>query len=142
MRAPTLELTGRGRVTQRHPYAAHDDEHGAWAGDCLRACVASIFDLHIEDVPHFAQLDCEGLGDWPLLLDRWCRARGWISTTKPASWLDEHTEPCIVGGRSPRASHVVVRCDDGTLWDPSPTRDGLLPDSVRFVIIFEPIVDL
>ena len=49
------------------------DENGdrVVAGDCMRACVASVFELPLEDVPHFAGLD-DWYGEWL----RWLEARG------------------------------------------------------------------
>lgn len=34
----------------------HDPEHGK-NGDCWRACIASVLELPIEDVPHFGDMD-------------------------------------------------------------------------------------
>lgn len=41
------------------------DEHGdnVQRGDCMRACVASLFELPLEDVPHFVERDT-WYGDW------------------------------------------------------------------------------
>lgn len=49
------------------------DEHGdnVQRGDCMRACVASLFELPLEDVPHFVEQN-DWHGEWV----RWLRARG------------------------------------------------------------------
>lgn len=67
-------------VEQR--YMAIFDEHGdnLQRGDCLTACIASIFELPIDEVPFFVQED-----DWYRAYHDWVRTRGlcieraWIS---------------------------------------------------------------
>lgn len=48
------------------------DEHGdsIVKGDCMRACVASLFELPLDDVPHFVESD-----RWWALWEEWLAAR-------------------------------------------------------------------
>jgi hypothetical protein len=94
-------------------------------GNCLQAAVASLLELPIEDVPHFAQYDNadHALLWWDALVG-WVHQAGW-----EAAWLDEAPgeELCIIGGKSPRGvNHVCVGRGDVVVWDPHPSRDGLL----------------
>lgn len=57
------------------------DPPNSW-GDCTRACVASIFELAAENVPHFAELgNCPALEDgtrpWWNNLIAWLNVRGY-----------------------------------------------------------------
>lgn len=54
-----------------------DGKEGRPIGDCLRACVASIFELPIEDVPHFAAAP-----SWFGAMHEWLRPMGLVVETK------------------------------------------------------------
>ena len=43
-------------------------------GNCFQACVASLLDLPLDDVPHFC--DCNS---WPMNFHRWLEDRGLTS---------------------------------------------------------------
>lgn len=129
----------------------HDPANGSW-GDCTRACVASIFELPAEEVPHF----CEGseanriMEDgitrvWYKRLIDWLEARGFSCIQFN---LDEDTaewpEACcqfhyIRGGETRRGTpHDTVwfggkMVHDPAVYDPV----GLLPDAwPQTVLIF------
>lgn len=51
-----------------------DGQDGRPNGDCLRACVASIFELPIEEVPHF--VDINPPSGWLTALQEWLRPFG------------------------------------------------------------------
>ena len=42
-------------------------------GDCMRACVATITGIPIEEIPNFSEPDLP----WENLLNEWLRSRGW-----------------------------------------------------------------
>lgn len=92
---------------------------GMPGGNCWSACVASLLELPIEDVPYF-------LDDWPEKFNRWIEARGFYAVTI----ADERFVPggyCIIGGHSPRGiPHAVVGCRDRIVHDPHPSREGLV----------------
>jgi hypothetical protein len=102
-------------------------------GDCLRACVASVFELPIEDVPHFVAED-----DWWNAWRRWTEDRGFILGNAFHSFEDD--DPTNLNGhpsegiywiatvKSPRlvkedgtpGLHVVVMRGGELAWDPHP----------------------
>lgn len=109
-------------------------------GDCLRACVASIFDLPLEEVPHFLH---DGGGDstsgedwWWTRLFRWAAARG----LEPVFTLDEPQGYSIAGGKSPRGpwGHWVVWQAGQCAHDPNPARGGLVGAPQDF-LCFKPV---
>ncbi|MBL8578095.1 MAG: hypothetical protein JNK47_12780 [Mesorhizobium sp.] len=91
-------------------------------GDCVRACVASILDLALADVPHFVAAND---AYWAGALDDWCDNRG-IELIH----LEGHFAfnfPVMLSGASPRSGrHAVVGQGGGVLHDPHPSRDGLV----------------
>ncbi len=114
------------------------------SGDCLAACLASILDLDLDEVPNFSpaamlkrygeQLppEVEDLQDWAVA--EWLRPRGFTAESI-SPWCAEGGEwafPRVdVGGlliasawspRLPDMAHAVVTLDGTLLWDPHPRR--------------------
>lgn len=86
-------------------------------GNCLQAAVASLLDLDLGHVPHFVEHD-----DWLERLVDFGAERGYRVAYR--------AHPVAFGlafGRSPRnAAHAVVCLDGEIVWDPHPSRDGLV----------------
>lgn len=105
-------------------------------GDCLRACICSIFELPIRDVPHFAAED-----DWYGALNRWVEGRGFrlsvafirfeedeptILTGHPSDgiyWIADVLSPRLLNEKGKPGIHEVVMCGGELAWDPHPQRD-------------------
>lgn len=88
-------------------------------GNCLQAAVASLLDLDLAAVPHFILH-----ADWLERMVAFGAAWGYRVLHRPAS------APVAFGlavGPSPRGVIHAVVCIDGQLvWDPHPSRDGLI----------------
>lgn len=113
------------------------------AGDCYRACVASILELSREAVPHFME-DFPSADEFARRESRWLGEVGWrvitfavaapnaAATPKVEAVLEmmgEHNPALtyILGGQSSRAdvNHCVV-CQGGqVVHDPHPSRLGI-----------------
>jgi hypothetical protein len=95
---------------------------GAPEGNCLPACIASLLELSIDDVPHF------GADNWLDTLTRWLAPRGFypICATLPTDWRPAGLY--ILAGKSPRGDflHAVVARGDEIVHDPHPSRAGVL----------------
>ena len=121
-----LDAAPSGPVKQ----AAHDD--------CYRACVATVLDLPLSDVPHFYREAlawpsstsdrCPGVYD---LIRNWARTRGFAALFLPAAqslaYVLEQTyrlnpeAPFILGGTSIYGTgHAVVVCGGRINHDPMP----------------------
>ncbi len=103
----------------------HQTEFGNEKGNCYQACIASIFELELSEVPNFCVTT----------------RLNWFEAVQ--LWLYEydlcliHIEPCtfpwvkgmyhIMSGKSPRGDwmHSVVGCDGEMEFDPHPSGDGL-----------------
>ncbi|MGV9427078.1 hypothetical protein ACWDO7_22680 [Streptomyces sp. NPDC003656] len=96
----------------------HDDPSGR-PGNCLQATVASLLDLPLDEVPHFAEHD-----DWLQRLFDFCHSHGY------ALEFQRVTKYCAYGmawGPSPRGvRHAVCWADGRMSHDPHPSRAGLL----------------
>lgn len=100
-------------------------------GDCLRTAVASLLELPVEAVPHFALFDAPG--DWFEVFTMWLRGRG--LRIQP---LAEPDQECLALGRSPRdVEHVVVWGPRGLLHDPHPSRAGIIARQFWAVVPIE-----
>lgn len=84
-------------------------------GDCLRACVASILELPLADVPDFALFGPNWM--WALVAFAEC----------DFDTYGEHSGVFIANGPGPRGTrHSVVYEDYAMVHDPHPSRAGLL----------------
>lgn len=93
-------------------------------GNCLQACVASLFELEIDEVPRF-----EGSKQF-FDLTRWLRTRN-----VGVSWMQEiryFMAPYIRSGKSPRGNwhHAVIYDMNNLLHDPHPDGTGIEPEEV------------
>lgn len=136
-------------------------------GNCFQACIASLFEMRLDFVPHF----CDGAigGEWWDPFVEWCaRVAGYapIQFKCDSSWGGWESLSggvlCILSGAShtfPDTKHVVVgklvaelhEVKDGikqrvmmwrTIHDPNPSRKGLKgqPEEVLFFIKINPKV--
>jgi hypothetical protein len=97
-------------------------------GNCFQACVASIMELSIDEVPHFCDHP-----NWPSNFDYWLDAYNlyWVEFMCPNGGPDGRSEYWghhIISGPSPRGDflHAVVGVGDTIIHDPHPSRDGVL----------------
>jgi hypothetical protein len=139
MRRITQTLLGPG---DGYPHS------GLVPGNCMQAAIASMLDLDLAAVPHFALFE-----DWRRALHMWARPYGWDTlslgegphvqgwTLTGGARLDraDLPDPLLLLGTSPRGTdHAVVgtrykRC----VWDPHPSRVGL--SEVRWFVPFLPV---
>lgn len=110
---------------------------GPIEGNCFTACVASLLELSLDDVPWFMTPDD---GRWLERLQAWCGTRGLAAKYWPArGWCDEDPEArpflgvptglAIMSGESPRNAgvfHAVIARAGALVHDPNPSRAGVL----------------
>lgn len=123
-------------------------------GNCFAACVASLLEIGIDDVPDLGDWN----SDWLLPLNRWLARSGlgyveFHIAGEPSQRLPRGLY-AILGGQSPRhlqevdgapVGHSVVGFigDDWTfkiVHDPHPSRDGIegVVESVGFILQLDP----
>jgi len=109
-------------------------------GNCFSACVASMLEIPLADVPYFMADD-----RWFEKFKRWLEQRGfWAVCFKlDGDWLPDGLH--ILSGKSPRdpenpdALHSVVARGNAIVHDPHPSRSGLLSrDDVVLLIPHDP----
>lgn len=127
----------------------HDPENGSW-GDCTRACVASIFNLPAESVPHFCEggelpPDAEGYMPWERRLRSWLAERGYgllhiqFNDRLDAGWQQSLQFHYVRGGKTSRGTnHDTVYFGDSLVHDPRSDQPiGILKDVFpQWVMIF------
>lgn len=88
-------------------------------GNCVQAAVACLLDMDLDDVPHFARI-----GGWLEWLCTWAALNGWLVLRHNPGY---QARMAIASGPSPRGvQHAVVMLDGEIVWDPHPSRDGIL----------------
>lgn len=117
----------------------HDPDNGQY-GDCLRTCIACLFDLNVEEVPHLHDNGAEH-SEAMAALDRWLsdylpdrdvalfRLGLYCSPEHIMQYMAAHNPGMIylLSGKSPRhdAGHVVIARDRDIIHDPHPDGTGL-----------------
>ncbi len=90
-------------------------------GNCLQAAVASLFDLELDDVPHFVA-EPES-ARWLDRMCTWAVSRRMFVRYRPTP---EGVARGIAVGPTERGTHHANVVRDGRLvWDPHPSRAGL-----------------
>lgn len=114
-------------------------------GDCFRACVASIFEFPIKDMPNFWEHTQDTSEFWKFV-DAWMvRKFGIRCISVKFNKEDLHLIDgilCVACAKSPRCKdedHAVV-WQDGLIHDPHPSSAGLVeePDSFTLFIPINP----
>lgn len=94
-------------------------------GNCFQAAIASVLNMPLEAVPHFSQFTW-----WPAALELWARglsAQGLTYKEKYEDGIEIPDRLCLVYGRSERdVDHAVVGHGGQIVWDPHPSRAGLV----------------
>lgn len=107
-------------------------------GNCFATCIASILEAPLAEVPNFCNSDL-----WRWDLNRWLAPRGltYVDVSLPGDARDELVEFWgyhVISGDGPRGHrHSVVGLKGEIVWDPHPSRAGLLgkPDDWEFGLL-------
>lgn len=111
----------------------HDIANGVY-GNCFSACLASLLELHIDQVPHFTAHIPKGQREWTDLVNAWLRRRDLAYFEVEASRFDlwvpvlEGIGYYVLTGPSPRGpdwDHAVVARGGRIVHDPHPDDTGL-----------------
>lgn len=101
----------------------HDPENNS-VGDCFRACIASVLEVPVAAVPHFALLG----NRWSLVAENYCESLGrellW-SDGKPPEKL--HAIVTVQSPRNTDVRHSVVYHGGEMVHDPHPDKSGGKP---------------
>ena len=118
-------------------------------GECVRASAATILGLPLESVPRLDPLAASLRGKSQPELERdFYRSQGYnlvLIEAEPPDVIPDDvlaslpSVPHLMSGESPRGTmHRVVACGGRTIWDPHPSREGLV--SVHSVGFLFPVV--
>lgn len=111
---------------------------GVPGGNCFSACIASLLELSIDDVPYFmGDFSEPDDGEWFNRLNDWLRPRGFVALFFLYQSLADFPSLCVLGGASSRGPHSCVGRRGEIVWDPHPSRSGLT--SVEDVTILVPL---
>lgn len=112
-------------------------------GDCFRACVASIFEFPINDMPNFWEQTQDVTEFWELNNDWLTKNKGYRCVSLEFKKEDRHWVDgllCVACAKSPRGDidHAVV-WKDGIVHDPHPSNTGLAEEPNTFTL-FIPLI--
>ena len=93
-------------------------------GNCVQACVASLLELPVEDVPHFLEIAASP-DEWELAYEDWLESRGLVNLRFEYHHIFEGfylaTGPSVRG-----VNHMTVFYDGELAHDPHPSKSGLV----------------
>ena len=99
-------------------------------GNCFQACIASLLERPLEEVPHFCADN-----NWPLNFFEWLNEQGlfWLEVSFAAHGIDARADymgHCVISGPSPRGDfqHSVIGLNGEYVFDPHPDNTGLRGD--------------
>lgn len=115
---------------------------GETRGDCWAACLASLPDLPIGDVPHFVQNDVDGGLDWMVATQQFLQTRGYrmvyaAGTERPGSYYIQTGPSPRIGPAGESISHACIYLDGQLAHDPHPDRAGLVSEGAAYAL--EPV---
>jgi hypothetical protein len=93
----------------------------AKTGNCVAACVASLLELDLADVPNFVAVE----GDWWMEFQWWLHKRGWVALELDGDY--RWPGYSAASGKSPRGDfkHLVLYLDGKLIHDPHPSGAGI-----------------
>lgn len=97
---------------------------GVDEGNCFSACLASILEIPIEQIPNFC---VEYPSDWLNKTNEWLAGLGLVLVDFTVEGLPDYDTYWIASGLSPRLTcdHSVVYHASAMVHDPHPSGDGL-----------------
>jgi hypothetical protein len=104
----------------------NDEDDDAPSGNCLQACIASILEMDIDEVPHFVERKS---ADWFDVMNQWLIDNAECYLLPLNQWMRDFTPHgyALASGDSPRGiPHSVVVCDGVVVHDPHPSKGGIL----------------
>lgn len=123
----------------------HDPENGIW-GDCARACIASILNLDLKDVPNFA-FECEDRAIFQNRKIEFLKSFGLKpflipfkdhSLEEVLDLMDDYNPDSLytLCGKSQRGlCHVVVCKGDRIIHDPHYSKEGIMGPYNGFLFV-------
>ena len=123
-----------GSVRRTAQTIQHDPDNGN-IGNCFAACLASILEVDIQEVP-----------EMPAWNDGWFKSYEKYLTEKGYHWLWMELDNCyvpgysVVSGPGPRGVlHSCVAFNGDIVWDPHPSQEGVVKVVDTFMLL--PLVD-
>lgn len=102
-------------------------------GNCMAACLASIFEVAINDVPDLGAVMEEDGDEWWNTLDRFVRQYGLTMLLVKQLQTGQLKGWHMIWGASPRGiPHSVVGCNGKIIHDPHPEGGGLIEDPIKY----------
>ncbi|AXH59532.1 hypothetical protein [Pseudomonas amygdali] len=100
-------------------------------GNCLAACLASILELGLDQVPEFEELPP---GEWKVELPKWAASIGVAITRRQAGEFNPG-EHYVAVGHSPRGNlHATVALGGEVVHCPAPTKCGIRAINYIFTV--------
>jgi hypothetical protein len=118
----------------------YQTRYGKEKGNCYQACLASVLELPLEDVPDFCNLYKEPFGAWQIEANKWLRQFGLATITCSNDFSDsdmkERFRDCyliVTGKNSNGINHCVVWQNGKTVHNPNKNCKGIKPETIDLI---------
>lgn len=122
-------------------------------GDCASACLASLLELQIDEVPHFSKLFWEGRDGWGKAEKEFLHSKGLRKVQfgyscdlqdmlKYMKEANPDTYYILLGKSRNGTAHDVIGLNDQIVWDPSIDNSGIVEpceEGAYYISVFVPI---
>lgn len=124
-------------MTPVHQTVFGDGSDGSEPGNCMSACLASVLDLPISEVPNFAAMGqngyFDGIRNWLLARDLYIFETDEDPSHNPGA--PDYMNYIACGKSSRGLHHSVVMSEGVVVHDPHPSNVGLVGAPNRFYIL-------
>ncbi len=106
-------------------------------GNCIRACLASYFEIDIDSIPAFEDMK---RGDWCDEVITWLSKRGFelhVYDQDPFKKQDRYMDYYFASGNSPRGNygHLVIYRQGALVYDPHPDKTGIVGEPKAYWVL-------
>jgi hypothetical protein len=124
--------------------AVFQTRYGKEHGNCFQACLASILEMKLDDVPDFCNIVKDPFYQWQIETNKWLRQFGLAMVTVDHNFNDDicngFIEDCYIiatGNNHDGVRHCVVWRNGEIVHNPNKYCKGIKPDSIDIIFPLE-----
>lgn len=114
--------------------------YGKEEGNCYQACLASILEMKLEDVPDFCNLYKEPFGQWQIEANKWLRRFGLATITIQPNFRSVHDKEVlkgchliVTGKNNDGVNHCCIYKNGACIHNPNKKCKGIKPDTIDLI---------
>ena len=118
----------------------YQTRYGAKTGNCFQACIASLFELNLQDVPDFCNRYDDG--SYHKEFVKWLNKKGYSAISVKANSLYSHClKNCLVltaGKNKDGIMHQAIYKNGKPVFNPNKKCSGITPEFIDIIFPLDP----